>query len=125
MARYSDFFTSFQAHPDTKQLLVKTDERAITQSIRNLILTNRGERPFENSIGSNVRFMLYEQISESSDDTIKELILETLRQEPRARINDVLVRSNDFNGSVGVVIEYQFAGGAEPAVVQLTLSRVR
>ena len=125
MARYSDFFTSFQAHPDTKQLLVKTDERAISQSIRNLILTNRGERPFEKDIGSNIRALLFENFTEFTEDLIEDYIRETLTREPRAQINNIVVKINEQYGSVQITIEYLYAESATPAVVRLTISRVR
>ena len=52
---YSDFYTNLNAHPDTKQLVVNRNEDAIIRSIRNLILTDKYERPFQPDVGSRVK----------------------------------------------------------------------
>lgn len=43
---YSDLFTNLDIHPVRKTVLRKTNVDAVKQSIRNLLLTDRGERPF-------------------------------------------------------------------------------
>lgn len=125
MANYLDFFTSFQAHPDTGQLLFKTDERVINQSIRNLLMTNRGERPFESNIGSNIRSLLFEQFDSHTEDLVRQYVLETLKQEPRATISEVVVRSQEAIGALHILIEYVYAGSSEPVRLSVTLSRIR
>lgn len=125
MARYLDFFTSFLPHPDTGQLLFKTDERVINQSIRNLLMTNRGERPFENNKGSNIRSLLFEQFDSHTESLTRDYVLETLLQEPRAHINDVAVESREQIGQLLVMIEYVYSGSSEPVRLAVTLSRVR
>ena len=57
---YSDFFTDFSRHVNTGQLNKKTNEDAVKQSVRNLLLTDHYERPFQPKIGSNLRALLFE-----------------------------------------------------------------
>jgi phage baseplate assembly protein W len=125
MARYLDFFTSFLPHPDTGQLLFKSDERAINQSIRNLLLTNRGERPFENNVGSNVRALLFELFDDQTESLAHDYVVETLKQEPRAAINTVLIKADETNNALIVHIEYVYGPLATPVTLNVTLSRVR
>jgi phage baseplate assembly protein W len=125
MARYLDFFTSFMPHPDTGQLLFKTDERVINQSIRNLLLTNRGERPFENSIGGSLRTLLFDLFDDHTEDLARDYVLETLKLEPRARINNVSIKSNENAGALFILIEYVHSGSSDPVSLTVTLSRVR
>lgn len=125
MAKYVDFFTSFLPHPDTGQLLMKTDERVIGQAIRNLVLTNLGERPFEHDIGSNIRSMLFEPFDTYTDDLIGDYVKQVLKQEPRAVINNVIVKSDEARNEVDITIEYLFSASANPVRLAITLSRVR
>ena len=57
---YSDFFTNLDNNPVSEDVAVKTNENAIRQSIRNLLMTNRGERPFQPDLGGNITAMLFE-----------------------------------------------------------------
>ena len=52
---FKDLAISFNANPSTDDFGAVKNERAITQSVRNLILTIFGERPFQPSIGSRVK----------------------------------------------------------------------
>lgn len=125
MAKYLDFFNSFSPHPDTGQLLMKTEDRVISQSIRNLILTNLGERPFENDIGGNIRALLFEPFDNYTDILITNYVKQILLQEPRALINHVVVKSDEITNSVVIHIEYIFSTSAAPVRLAITLSRVR
>ena len=57
---YTDFDFNFIANPNNGDVSKKVDTEAVKQSVRNLILTNRGERPFQPFLGSNVRGLLFE-----------------------------------------------------------------
>ena len=47
-------------NPNTEDFSTLKNENAIKQSVRNLVMTTFGERPFQNDIGSRVRGMLFE-----------------------------------------------------------------
>ena len=55
---FRDLAMSFNENPSTKDFGAVKNERAISQSVRNLILTMFGERPFQPEIGSQVRALL-------------------------------------------------------------------
>ena len=55
---YKDLNMSFTKNPATKDVARLTDVEAVKRSVRNLILTNRFERPFHPEIGSSVRDLL-------------------------------------------------------------------
>ena len=63
MATFTDFNTSLVAHPINKDISLKSDVEAIKQSIRNLVLTDKMERPFQPTIGCDVRKNLFENFS--------------------------------------------------------------
>ena len=54
---FKDFAISFKANPNTKDFSSVSNDNAIKQSVRNLVLTNFGERPFQYEIGSRVTQM--------------------------------------------------------------------
>ena len=57
---FSDFDLNFTAHPVTGDIVLKTDESAIKQSVKNLLLTRNFERPFHSEIGSPIRQLLFD-----------------------------------------------------------------
>ena len=46
MSTFSDFNNSFATHPSKKDIALKSDVNAVIQSVKNLLLTDRGERLF-------------------------------------------------------------------------------
>ena len=57
---FSDFLNSFAKTPVGNQLGRVTNEKAVNQSLRNLIKTNVGERLYQPLIGSDVNASLFE-----------------------------------------------------------------
>ncbi len=125
MAKEIDFFTSFLPHPDTGQLMFKTDERVINQRIRNLLMTGRGERPFEGTQGGSLRTLLFELFDSTTEDLAADYVKEVLKQEPSAQINNVAVKVNEAAGMMFIAIEYVHDGNPNPVQLTVTLSRVR
>ena len=80
---FKDLALSFNANPSTKDFGAVKNERAISQSVRNLLLTMFGERPFQPQIGSRVRKLLFEQWDVFAADSIRTEIFNTMeRLEP-------------------------------------------
>ena len=69
--RWSDLDLDFQAHPVTKDIVVKTDVEAVKRSVRDLILTNRYERPFQPQIDGGVTRHLFELSSPMTKSNIQ------------------------------------------------------
>ena len=74
---YSDFLVNLNPHPVSGMLLRFVNEKAVTRSIRNLILTNRGERLYQPKIGSDIRSILFEPM-ELHEQVIRPLNLHEL-----------------------------------------------
>lgn len=123
---YSDFLTNFNAHPDSKQLMTIKNEAAVTRSIRNLLSTNKYERLFQPTIGSNLNNFLFEDVSAITSAAIRSAIVQTIENyEPRAKIIDVIVSPYpDENGYV-VTLLYYITTIANPITVNIPLIRVR
>ena len=81
---FKDISSSFKVNPLNEDLIAIKNETAIARSVRNLILTRRGERFFNPILGSYVTDSLFDFVDYGSASTIKEEIITTLENfEPR------------------------------------------
>lgn len=123
---YSDFLTNLNPHPVSGMLLRFTNEKAVTRSIRNLILTNPGERLYQPQIGSGIRGLLFEPISPVTTVALRRAIEYTIRRyEPRAKILRVDVISREEQNAYNVTVAYMLINNTDPITVNVTLQRVR
>ena len=91
---YSDLGMPLLIHPGTKDINPITDLNAIRQSVKNLVLTNFGERPFHPEIGTGITGLLFENADFFTANAIKGETLRVLRRfEPR--VEDVTVQVFD------------------------------
>ena len=68
---YKDLSVSFKSNPSTGDFGIVKNENAIKQAVRNLLLTDLGERPFQPNIGSRIKGLLFEPWDVFSADEIK------------------------------------------------------
>lgn len=123
---YSDFANSFATHPEKKDLSVVTNDNAVKQSIRNLLLTDRFERLFQPTVGSNIRSLLFEPISPSTTTSLRTLVTETITLfEPRANLQLVQVVPDEEKQSYIVTIVFTTTTVTRPTQLTVTLNRVR
>ena len=123
---YSDFLTNFNAHPNTGALLKRSDEEAVKRSIRNLMLTDTGERLFQPDLGSNVRRYLFENASEVTKNNLRDSIMNTIKNyEPRANLVDVIVKLSNDEHSYMIDIYFNVINNPTVVVFNVQLDRVR
>lgn len=123
---YSDFYTNFNAHPQTKRLVKHTNEEAVKRSIRNLIQTDKYDRLFQPEVGSRIKSLLFENMSPIIEEEIKSAIKETIdTYEPRARVIEVVVNSNESRHSYDVYIYFEVINSVNPVSINITLYRAR
>lgn len=119
---FKDISASFQINPLNSDLIAVTNANAIARSVRNLILTKKGERPFEPNLGSGVYDLLFENMDKQTATVIRdEIILVLENYEPRIEIIEVLVKPNYDEGAMDVTLQYQIVGIDVPAQ-ELTLA---
>ena len=58
--QFSDLSITFTPHPVTGKPVVKKNAEAVKNALKNLIYTNRFERPYEPAFGSDIRNRLFE-----------------------------------------------------------------
>jgi phage baseplate assembly protein W len=111
---YSDIDLSLEARIEPTytdgdgDILVKTDAASVKQSIKNLLLTNRYEKPYRPQFGGDLGGLLFELMDGNTGDIMVSRIKSAIqRYEPRAKILDLkIVATPDYN-SVSVVLEFR------------------
>ena len=94
---YKDLNHFFTKHPTSKDVSKVTDVQAIKRAVRNLVLLNRGEKPFHPEIGGNVHGSLFENFTPIAEIELRTAIQSTLSTyEPRVVLEEVKV--NDDSG---------------------------
>jgi phage baseplate assembly protein W len=123
---YSDFFTDFSRSSDTGQLNRKTNENAVKQAIRNLLLTDHYERPFQPEMGSNLRSLLFEPFTAATEIRAKTYIEEVFdNYEPRAELIRTVINADMDNNKLLVSIYFRIINTTEPVALNITLERTR
>ena len=108
---FKDVSATFQVNPINSDVIILKNENAIARSIRNLIFTVPGEKPFAPSIGSNVTALLFENMDLLTASSIKSEIEYTVNNfEPRVNLTDVEVTANIDNNQFDCVIRYEIVG---------------
>lgn len=123
---YKDLDLNFKAHPVTKDVVKRTGDAAITTAIRNLILTNRYEKPFQPIFGSRVRGLLFENVSFIVANLLQTEIEQTIRTfEPRVRLDAVRVQANNEGNGYSVAIRFYINNVESPQAINLFLEKIQ
>jgi len=123
---FKDLDLDFGLNSVTKDVNKLTDAEAIKRSVRNLINTNNYERPFHPEIGSGIRGLLFEPMTELTTHFMRQRIAEMLNEyEPRIFLNKIVCRPDEEKNSYFASITFTIIGTQEPVVVETFLERVR
>jgi len=123
---YSDIDFTFTRKPVTNDIALSYDEMAVIRSVRNLLLTNHYERPFNPDLGSNINALLFEPISPITSSSLESEIQSVIQSyEPRAELKSVVVIANPDQNAYEATLEFYIQNATLPTVVTLLLERNR
>lgn len=123
---YHDIDLAFKVNPITQDIGRKVDVDSVKQSLRNLFMYNRGEKPFNPNFGSGVREMLFEPIDYVTAGAIEKEIEFMIRNyEPRVELDAVQVEADPDNHSYQMRIDFHVVATREPQVYTSVLERLR
>ena len=123
---YKDLNLDFQQNTATKDIQKITDAEAVKRSVRNLINTNHYEKPFHPEIGSNLRAMLFENVTPTMNHVIsKNIELLIANYEPRCRLVQVNTQPMFDRNGYAVQISFYVVNHPEPVTVETFLERLR
>lgn len=123
---FRDLDLNFTIHPVKKDVNVYKNEFAIINSIKNLVLTNHYERPFQPEIGSNIRRLLFEQVDAVTAAQIEREITEVIGNfEPRAQVSRVNAIPSPDENLYKIRLEFFIINSSEPVTINFFLERIR
>jgi len=123
---YSDIDLAFTRKPGTNDIALSYDAQSVTRSIRNLLLTNRFERLWNPTLGSNVNRLLFELISPVTGNALESEITSLISNyEPRAIVDKVVVTPEPDKNAYSVYLSYYLQNATLPTTVTLLLERNR
>ena len=124
--KYKDLDLAFTKHPVRGDINKHIDEIAVINSIKNLILTNHYEKPFQPEIGSDVRKLLFEPIDMITASMIQREITNTIENfEPRASVLDITTIPNYDENGYQVKLTFQLVNLTDPVTITFQLERLR
>lgn len=108
---FKDLSASFQTSPLSNDLIALKNESAIARSVRNLVSTIQGERPFQPVLGTGVSRLLFENMDKLTASAIRSEIRTTIENyEPRVEINEILVEPDFEGNAMHVTLQYFIIG---------------
>jgi phage baseplate assembly protein W len=122
---FSDIDLTFSKRP-SGDIFKKVDAAAVKQAVKNLLLTNAFEKPFQPTFGGNLNALLFELVDDESSHEIENVIVETItRFEPRAKVISVVANVEPDYNAVAVTVTFQVVNTEEVVTFETTLTRLR
>jgi len=122
---YKDIDLTFAVRP-SGEIFKKTDAAAVKQAVKNLMLTNYYEKPFQPKFGANLRALLFDLADEEAEEDIEDRCINAINVfEPRARALNVTAIAKPDRNSIQVVVEFQVINTDEIVKFTSTLARLR
>lgn len=122
---YTDLNLNLTLHPFNKDIVSLKDDAAIKNSVKNLILTNFFERPFQAELGSNLKGLLFEPADAITELALEDNITAVLSKEPRIGIVYVEVNDRPNDNSYMVTLKFKIKQSDELVDLELVLRRLR
>ena len=108
---FKDLSASFQTNPLSNDLISLKNESAIARSVRNLVLTIQGERPFQPVLGTGVNNLLFDNMDKLTASAIRSEVRTTIENyEPRVEINEIIVEPDFERNAMDVTLQYFIIG---------------
>ena len=127
---YRDLSLFFTPNPVSGDVTMVTDVQDIKRSVRNLVMTNRFEKPFHPEVASHVRDLLFERFTPITFNLLRNRIETVLENyEPRVTLMDVEIEDPDFqrmdNNELNVRIFFTLKNDPSVESVDVLLERIR
>jgi hypothetical protein len=123
---WTDLDLDFGKHPISDDINKKRGVEAIKRSVRNLILTNKYERPFNPDLGSGIQAILFELVTPTTANVLELTIREVLENyEPRIIVDNITILGDIDKNGYYVTLEFTPINTLQPVTIELFLERLR
>lgn len=122
----SDFTTDFAKNPVTGFLAKVNNEQDAKQMLRNLILTNVGERPFQPLVGSKVFNLLFQPADSVTISMLQTTIEQTITNNLKfIQLIGVNITDRSDMDAYSISIVFAITNSVNPVTLDIILKRVR
>ena len=112
---FKDINLSFKRHPVTNDVLTVRDEDAIKRSVKNIVFTILGEKPFEPTFGSVINDSLFDLNTNLNEIRVSDEIKTSLFNfEPRIENIEVTVTVRPDSNEMNCTVQYDIVGLPAP-----------
>ena len=112
---FKDINLSFKRHPVTNDVLTISDEDAIKKSVKNIVFTILGEKPFQPNFGSVINNSLFELSTSLSEVRVSDEIKQSLlNYEPRIDSVEVTTTIYPDSNELNCTVQYDIIGIPAP-----------
>lgn len=123
---HSDFHKDLALLPGRNDIGRLVNENAIKESIKNILLTDRGERLFQPRLGGDIRAMLFENASPVTSIIMRDRIEDVLNAfEPRCGLLDVEVQGDIDSNTIRISVVFHVINSETPQTLSIDIDRVR
>ena len=104
----------------------KENAAAVKQAIKNLLLTNFSEKPFQPKFGGNLNSLLFALNTDIDDDELREQIISSIDIfEPRAKVLNIESNLKDDSHEIKVTVTFQVISTSETLTTEVNITRLR
>ena len=122
---YKDIDLTFANKP-SGEIFKKESSAAVKQAVKNLMLTNYFEKPFQPKFGGNLRDMLFDLADDDAEEDIEDRIKNAISIfEPRAQALNVTAVATPDRNAIRVTVEFRVINTQETVTVTTVLARLR
>ncbi len=119
-----DLDLTFNRHPTTGDVTTRTDTDAIRRAVRNIVETNKYERPFKPNFGGSIRDLLFELDTTFKVNRVKARLKEMIEIfEPR--VEKVFITLAKRDNALNVTVFYNIRNGIRNQEINFTITRTR
>ena len=113
-------------HPIRKDLNVLKDDNAVKNAVKNLLITNANERPFQPFLGANLRGLLFEPADTLTKIALRENISNVLNNhEPRVIVQDIDIKDLPDENAYRILVKFKIKEYDSNDTVEIVLRRLR
>ena len=123
---YQDLSLDFTAHPVTGDVARVKDTTSVKRGIRNVLMTENGERLFNPEFGSGIRNLLFEQMTDLTAQRLESEVRSAIDSwEDRAELLFIMVTPEEEYNRYRVAVTFRVVNELEEQEMEVFLHRER
>ena len=123
---FRDLNLDFTAHPVTGDVARVKDTTSVKRGIKNVLMTQNGERLFNPEFGSGIRNLLFEQMSDLTAQRLESEVRSAITSwEDRAELIAIMVTPEEIYNRYRVAVTFRVINELEEQEMEVFLQRER